>query len=64
MGDHEIDGIRRRLFGCTNEVALVLAIFGVDHDDDPPLANRFYGVVDGGKMMVQSFFVVGTLRVP
>ena len=32
MSDHEVDDLGRRLFGGADEIAFVLAVFGVDHD--------------------------------
>ena len=33
VAHHEIDGLRRRLFGGDDQVALILAIFVIDQDD-------------------------------
>jgi len=40
--NHEIDDRRRRRFGRANEVSLIFAIFGVDHDDDFAAGDRFH----------------------
>src|SRR4030095_5438186 len=37
--DHEVDGLGRRLVSCHEEVALVLAVLVVHHDENPPRAN-------------------------
>jgi hypothetical protein len=47
--NHEVDRIRRRLLGGTNEVAFVLAVLGIDDNNDPPSANRVDSLFNSGK---------------
>ena len=49
LRDHEVDRFRCRQLGGADEVALVFAVFSVDDNNDPPLANSFYGLFNRGK---------------
>ena len=44
---HEIDGIRRRHLRRDDEVALVLALLGVDEDEHAPVARVLDNLLDG-----------------
>ena len=57
LRDHEVDRLGRGLFGGTDEVALVFAVFGIDDDDDSPLANGLDGFVDRGKRVLHVEFL-------
>ena len=46
MRDHELDRLGTDLFGCRNEVTLVLPILIVDDDDNPAVPKRLQGIVD------------------
>ena len=48
VGDHELDDFGRDLFGGDDEVAFVLAVFGVDDDDDAAIGESLERVFDGG----------------
>ena len=50
VGDHEVDDLGRHLFGGADEIAFVLAVFGIDHDDHVAAGNRRDGGFDGGKL--------------
>ena len=50
VGDHEVDRLGRHLLGGADEVALVLAVLGVDDDDHPALADGLDGFFDGGEL--------------
>ena len=39
MRRHEVDDLRRNFLGSNRKIALILAIFIVDDDQDPPGAN-------------------------
>ena len=43
---HEIDDLRRHLLGRTDEIALILAVFVIDDDDHPAVANILDGLFD------------------
>ena len=47
MLGHEVDGVGRRHLRGDDEVALVLAILGIDQDDHAPVAQLLDDVVDG-----------------
>ena len=49
VGDHEIDDLRRHLFGRADEIALVLAVLGVHDDDDFSGGDGLDGRFDGRK---------------
>ena len=49
---HEIDGFRRDFFGGHREVAFVFAVFVVDEDNHPPLADVFDSLFDGGEFLL------------
>ena len=46
---HEVDGVRRRHLRGDDEVALVLAVLGVDQDDHAPVAQVLDDLVDRRK---------------
>ena len=48
--DHEVDDLRRHLLGGADEVAFVLAVFGVDDHDDAPAVDGVDGFFDRGKL--------------
>jgi len=50
--NHEVDRLGSGLFGRTDEVAFVFAIFGVDNDGDLAQANRLDSFFDSGKTLV------------
>ena len=45
----EVHHFRRGLLGRTDEIALVFAVFGVDHDDHFAAGNGVDGFGNGGK---------------
>ena len=47
--DHEVDDLGRDLFGGGDEIAFVLAVFGVDDDHYAAVADGLDGFFDGGK---------------
>ena len=47
VGDHEVDCLRRRELGRDRQVALVLAVLVVDHDDEPAGADLLDRLFDG-----------------
>ncbi len=51
VGDHEVDRGGRRLLGGADEIPFILAIFGIDDDDDLAAGNRLDGRFDGGKLL-------------
>ena len=50
MCDHEIDRLRCNLFGGADEIAFVLAVFGIDDDDDFASRDRVDSGLNGGKL--------------
>ena len=62
VGDHEVDGFGRRLFGGADEVAFVFTVFGIDDNDDPPDADRLDSFFNGGKVMVQTVTSIRVAR--
>ena len=49
VGDHEVDDLRRDLFGGHREIALVFTVFVVHDDEHSTGANIFDGLRDGSK---------------
>ena len=47
--DHEVDRLGRDLLGRADEVALVLAVLGIDDDHHPAVADRLDGIFNRGK---------------
>ena len=47
VGDHEVDDFGRHLFGGADEIAFVLAVFGIDDDDDVRRGDGLDGRFDG-----------------
>ena len=47
--DHEIDDVRRALFGSTDEIPFILPVLGIDHDHHLATANGGHGGVDRRK---------------
>ena len=60
VGDHEVDGFGGRLFGRTHDVAFVFTVFRIDDDNDPAGADRFNGLFNSGKVMIQMSFRGGS----
>ena len=56
VGDHEVDRFGGRLFGRTHEVAFVFTVLRIDNNNDPAGADRFNGLFNSGKVMVQMSF--------
>ena len=55
--DHELDRLGRDLLGRRDEVALVLPVFIVDDDDDPPFPQGLERVVDLREFIVHGGFL-------
>jgi hypothetical protein len=47
MRRHEVDRLRRDVLGRDRQVALVLAVGSVDHDDEPAGADVLDRLLDG-----------------
>ncbi len=54
--DHELDRLGRDLLGRRDKIALVLPVFVVDDDDDPPFPEGLEGVVDLREFIVHGRF--------
>ena len=52
--DHEVDDLGRDLLGRADEIAFVLAVLGVDDDDDSAFADGVDGIFDRGVLAGQS----------
>ena len=59
VAGHEVDGLGRNVLGGQGQVALVLAVFVVDHDDHPPGADLVDGARHIGKRGFQDAFGEG-----
>ena len=51
VGDHEVDRRRSGSFGDADEVPFVLAVLGIDDDDDLAPGDRFDGRFDRRKLL-------------
>ncbi len=57
VSGHEVDDLRRHLFGGANQIALVLPIFIVGDDDDLAAANRCYRVLHRIELYLAHFYL-------
>ena len=56
MRNHEVDDFRRHQIGSRDKIAFVLAIFGIDDDDDFATAKGLDGLLDARKAAAHGYF--------